>query len=147
MGGSVEQAIQLVSLAEQAQSVVFNVDLQEGLVVQANAGQMVQVFVNLLNNACDVSGSGGTVDIVGRAMKESVCLRIRDYGPGIAIADQQRVFEPFYTTKAVGQGTGLGLPLVYSLVKVHGGKITIDPSVTNGVCFEIVLPAVNALTD
>ncbi len=142
---SIEQAIQLVSLAEQAKSVRFNVSCHEALIVQANAGQMVQVFVNLLNNACDVSASGDTIDITGSQRKDNIIVSIRDYGPGIAVEDQQRVFEPFYTTKAVGQGTGLGLPMVYSLIKDHGGKITIDQSVSNGVCFEISLPAASSM--
>jgi Na+/proline symporter/nitrogen-specific signal transduction histidine kinase len=144
---SVEQAIQLVSLAEQAKSVNFNIRLDEGLLVHANAGQMVQVFVNLLNNACDVSDAGGTIDIEGWSGAEVVTVRIRDYGPGISIDEQQRVFEPFYTTKAVGQGTGLGLPMVYSLIVEHGGKIVIDQSVSDGVCFEISLPAMSSVID
>ncbi|MEM7257002.1 MAG: histidine kinase dimerization/phospho-acceptor domain-containing protein, partial [Pseudomonadota bacterium] len=98
---SIDQAIQLVSLAEQAKSVNFNVSMANGLIVQANAGQMVQVFVNLLNNACDVSDIGSTIDIYGDLQHDNVVVRIRDYGPGISVENHQRVFEPFYTTKAV----------------------------------------------
>ncbi len=140
IGSSVEQAIQLVTLSEQAKSINFDVSLEDSLVVYANSGQMVQVFVNLLNNACDASSTDGTISIVGKHRSDGVVVRIRDYGPGISVEEQQRVFEPFYTTKAVGQGTGLGLPMVYSLVKEHDGKISIDQSITSGVCFEIVLP-------
>ena len=144
LGSCIEQAMQLVTLSEQAKSINFDVSLNDSPVVYANTGQMVQVFVNLLNNACDVSGTDGTISITGLHRNTDVIVRIRDYGPGISIEEQQRVFEPFYTTKAVGQGTGLGLPMVYSLVKEHGGKISIDPSITDGVCFEIVLPAAPA---
>lgn len=140
----VTQAIQLVTLAEQARSVVFEVVIDSQLTVHADARQMVQVFVNLLNNACDVSGIGDTISIHGTKVKDKVVIRIRDFGPGIAVADQQRVFEPFFTTKAVGQGTGLGLSLVYSLINEHGGKINLDNSVSPGTCFEIVLPASTA---
>ncbi len=137
----VKQAIQLVTLAEQAKKIVFDVDFKTHLVVHANERQMVQVFVNLLNNACDVSRSGDKIVITGERIQDSIVIRIRDFGPGISALDQQSVFEPFYTTKAVGQGTGLGLALVYSLINEHGGRISIDNQVNPGTCFEIVLPA------
>ena len=78
-----------------------------------------------------------------------MCIRdsivtVRDYGIGIKPEDQSRIFEPFYTTKPVGQGTGLGLSLVYSLVSEHGGKVSIDPNVTPGTVFEVRLPVSSA---
>ncbi|MEM7259715.1 MAG: HAMP domain-containing sensor histidine kinase, partial [Pseudomonadota bacterium] len=97
--------------------------------------------------ACDVSDIGSTIDIHGDLQHDNVVVRIRDYGPGISAENHQRVFEPFYTTKAVGQGTGLGLPMVYSLIKEHGGRISIDTSVVNGVCFEVSLPAASSFID
>lgn len=69
-----------------------------------------------------------------------VVVTVRDFGPGISTIEQSRVFEPFYTTKAVGQGTGLGLSLVYSLVNGNDGKISIDNSVTKGTRFELLMP-------
>ena len=140
----VEQAIQLVTLAEQAKQINFEVDIKTPLLVHANARQMVQVFVNLLNNACDVSSVGDKITISAVEIEDRAVIRIRDFGPGIAVADQQRVFEPFYTTKAVGQGTGLGLALVYSLINEHGGRISIENNVTPGTCFEIVMPSADA---
>lgn len=137
----VEQAIQLVTLSEQAKQIVFDVDINSQLMVHANARQMVQVFVNLLNNACDVSKSGEKIVISGDNIEDRAVIRIRDFGPGISVMEQQSVFEPFYTTKAVGQGTGLGLALVYSLINEHAGRISIDNKVSPGTCFEIVLPA------
>ncbi|OED44573.1 hypothetical protein AB833_01345 [Chromatiales bacterium (ex Bugula neritina AB1)] len=136
----VEQAIQLVSLAEQAKNLKFDVMVESPLPVHANARQMVQVFVNLLSNASDVSKSGEPIVISGSPVDNRAVLTIRDYGPGVAPDDQNRIFEPFYTTKSVGQGTGLGLSLVYSLLKDHAGNIRVDPSIKNGCCFELTLP-------
>jgi len=68
-------------------------------------------------------------------------VSVRDYGEGISQEDQSRIFEPFYTTKPVGAGTGLGLSLVYSLVNEHGGKISIDPLVSPGALFEVRIPS------
>ena len=138
---SIEQAIKLVSFSELARSINFNINITQPLMVRANPGQMVQVFVNLFNNACDVSDSGGSIDISGNIDGDTVVVKVRDFGPGISSSEQSRVFEPFYTTKAVGQGTGLGLSLVYSLVNGNDGKISIDNSITNGTCFELLMPS------
>ncbi len=136
-----QQAIQLVRLSEQARHISFNTEFSEPLWVLGSERQVVQIFVNLLNNACDVSAPDGSVDIKGHSTGDTHVISIRDYGSGIAVEDQSRVFEPFYTTKSVGKGTGLGLSLVYSLVNEHGGRIAIDPGINHGTRFEISLPA------
>ena len=81
------------------------------------------------------------MDITGSSRDGMQVITVRDYGIGVKPEDQSRIFEPFYTTKSVGRGTGLGLSLVYSLVNEHGGKISVDSAVHNGACFEIRLPA------
>jgi len=137
----VQQAIQLVRLSEQAKYIEFNVEFNDAQWVSGSERQMVQIFVNLLNNACDVSEPNGVVDITGYSRDAVHVITVRDYGMGIKPEDQSRIFEPFYTTKSVGRGTGLGLSLVYSLVNEHGGKISIDPAISKGACFEIRMPA------
>ena len=137
---SIDQALQLVRLREDAQKISFNIDFEQSLPVVADAGQMVQIFVNLLNNACDVTDPGGQIDIIGAQTGNQVQVRVRDRGCGVPASQQSTVFEPFFTTKPVGQGTGLGLALVYSLVTDHGGRISIDPSIARGSCFEVLLP-------
>ena len=136
----IDQAIKLVSYSEVARSIDFNVSIKTPLLVMANSRQMVQVFVNLFNNACDASVSGDRIDVEGSIRGDMVVVTVRDFGPGISTIEQSRVFEPFYTTKAVGQGTGLGLSLVYSLVNGNDGKISIDNSVTKGTRFELLMP-------
>ncbi len=136
----VQQAIQLVRLSEQAKKIHFNTDIDGSLWMLGSERQVVQIFVNLLNNACDVSEPGGVVDIKGSTTDSHHVITVRDYGAGVKPEDQSRIFEPFYTTKSVGEGTGLGLSLVYSLVNEHGGRISVDPTVSEGACFELRIP-------
>lgn len=145
----ITEAIRLVSLAGQAKQIDIQTSVKESLIVHANSRQMVQIFVNLLNNACDASELGQKIEVSGTVESEdgaspTALVRIRDFGSGIPADAQPHVFEPFFTTKPVGQGTGLGLPLVYSLVTQHGGKITMDADVDTGTCFEIRLPLVTS---
>lgn len=139
----INEAIRLVQLSHEARQIQINVNLHDNLRILANPQQMSQVFVNLLNNACDASQSGDPVEIYGRRTGDKILITIRDYGVGIPEANRSRIFEPFFTTKAVGQGTGLGLPLVYSLITDHQGKITLTPVTGAGSCFELELPTAN----
>ena len=140
LNSCIEEAIRLVQLSHQAQQIHINTEFQSRLVVYANEQQMVQVFVNLLNNACDASSSGDTVEISGKDINHHAVVTIRDYGSGISADNRQRIFEPFFTTKPVGQGTGLGLPLVYSLINDHQGRITLLQGITPGTAIEIAIP-------
>lgn len=136
----VQQAIQLVRLSEQAKYVQFNTEFTSPLWMLGSERQVVQIFVNLLNNACDASANDGVVDIKGTTVEGHHIITVQDYGAGIDPVDQSRIFEPFYTTKSVGEGTGLGLSLVYSLVNEHGGRISVDTTASQGACFEIRVP-------
>lgn len=68
-------------------------------------------------------------------------IRVQDEGEGISPEIQEKIFEPFFTTKKVGQGTGLGLSMVYGIIKNHGGSISLDSQPHQGTCFKIYLPA------
>ena len=136
----VREAIQLLSLDEQAKNIEFRLELNEALPVTVNSQQLVQVFVNLLKNACYATPASLPIHIHGAIARHQVIVRIRDHGPGINAEQLSQIFEPFFTTKPVGQGTGLGLPLVYSILSQHGGKVVVDTEVTDGSCFEVSLP-------
>jgi signal transduction histidine kinase len=111
--------------------------------VRCYAGQLNQVFMNLLMNACDAMEGKGRIHIrtrvrVGpRGVVEGVRLEFRDDGPGIAPEVQARIFEPFFTTKPVGQGTGLGLSLSYGIVERHGGRMLVGSTPGEGTTFVI----------
>jgi signal transduction histidine kinase len=121
--------------------------------VAGQASEIEQILANLVTNAIDASEGGGTVTVeVTRVTSGSVSRRVRagsvfhrlaigDQGPGIPAADLARVFEPFYTTKAEGRGTGLGLWIVEGIVRDHGGWIEVDSRPGEGAIFSVYLPA------
>jgi CheY-like chemotaxis protein len=117
--------------------------------VAADPHQLQQVFLNLLLNAEQAvlgSGKGGeiVIRIAAGATKETVIVQVIDDGPGIAAENVGRVFEPFYTTKDVGQGTGLGLSVSYGIVQEHGGRLTVD-SQPGATIFTVELPVRSTL--
>jgi PAS domain S-box-containing protein len=111
----------------------------------ASAGELRQVFTNLLINAVDALPTGGKIWVdVGPAQHgETVCVTIADNGPGIPVAVQSRIFEPFFTTKA-GKGTGLGLWVSQGIVRKYGGAIRMrtspEPGHRTGTVFRVCLP-------
>jgi signal transduction histidine kinase len=118
--------------------------------VSCYAGQLNQVFTNLLMNAADAIGGKGKIRIRTFAKSSSKpsgpidCVRIEfhDDGPGMSPEVQARIFEPFFTTKPVGQGTGLGLSISYGIVERHGGRMLVGSAPGEGTTFVIELPLV-----
>jgi iron only hydrogenase large subunit-like protein/nitrogen-specific signal transduction histidine kinase len=113
--------------------------------VQIDQDQMMQVLTNLHKNAIEPMPEGGilTVDITGNG--EQVELTVSDTGIGIPEENKDKLFTPFFTTKKMGQGTGLGLPLIYGIVKMHRGQIVIESNADpakgpTGTSFKITMP-------
>ncbi|MEP7380353.1 MAG: ATP-binding protein [Gemmatimonadota bacterium] len=112
--------------------------------IDANAEQLIQVFMALMINAADAMEHEGTITVRTRrgiSRHEAVIAEVIDEGPGIARADLPRIFDPFFTTKAPGRGTGLGLSICYGIITEHGGRIEVDSAVGAGSTFRILLPA------
>jgi signal transduction histidine kinase len=105
------------------------------------AGELNQIWANLIDNAIDAIPQSGRVDIRAARERQRVVVRIVDNGDGIADAIRDRIFDPFFTTKPMGHGTGLGLDIVRRLVRHNGGEITVEsrPGRTE---FRVALPAV-----
>jgi signal transduction histidine kinase len=108
--------------------------------VRCYPGQLNQVFLNLLMNACDAIGKSGTIRITTRALPSGVRIEVHDDGAGIPPEIQGRIFDPFFTTKPVGKGTGLGLSLSHGIVARHGGRISVQSEPGHGTTFTIDLP-------
>jgi PAS domain S-box-containing protein len=110
--------------------------------------QLEEVLINLIKNAIHaMSPRGyGNVWIFSTNRGGHVVLTVKDDGPGIAKDVMARLFDPFVSTKPVGQGTGLGLSICYGIVKHHGGEILVDSEPDQGTNFQIVLPAVREAT-
>lgn len=103
--------------------------------------QLNQVFMNLIVNAAQaIEGKGEITIRTGRRGEDQVWVSVSDTGRGIAPDDLQRVFEPFYTTKPVGQGTGLGLSLSWGIVDRHHGRIEVSSEIGKGTTFTVTLP-------
>jgi signal transduction histidine kinase len=99
-----------------------------------------QVLTNLLRNAADATGRTGRVRVEGTRDAEHLRLRVVDDGPGMPPAVLQRIFEPFYTTKAPGKGTGLGLPISARIVEKFGGAVTVECPAAGGTVVTVTLP-------
>jgi signal transduction histidine kinase len=93
----------------------------------ANAGELNQVWTNLIDNAADAVGERGRIRVKAFKDGDRMVVEIVDDGPGIPREIRNRIFEPFFTTKEIGEGTGLGLDIVRRIVAGHGGEITFDP--------------------
>jgi PAS domain S-box-containing protein len=108
--------------------------------VSASAGQLRQVFLNLIVNALDVVGDNGLVRVETAVEGERAVVRVCDDGPGILPEHRERLFDPFFTTKPAGEGTGLGLYISHQIVRGHGGEISVDSIPGRGAVFEVRLP-------
>ncbi len=104
--------------------------------------QMKQVLLNLAMNACEAMPDGGRLRIsVGQAKTpRDMVIAFDDTGSGIPKENLSRLFTPFFTTKQIGKGTGLGLPIAYGIVKLHHGQITVRSEVMRGTTFTITMP-------
>jgi signal transduction histidine kinase len=94
--------------------------------VSLDQEQMTQILSNLIKNAIDAMPDGGKLTVKIEDDDQYVNFEVTDTGRGIKKEDQDKIFEPFYTTKGIGKGTGLGLATAYGIVKMHNGKLTVD---------------------
>ncbi len=110
--------------------------------VVVNREEIQQVLLNLILNAeqaMRATGSAGRLWLRTSASADGVTVELRDNGPGVPATVAQRIFEPFYSTKGVGEGTGLGLSIALGIAEAHGGSLALVPSDT-GACFRLTLP-------
>ncbi|MGE5318321.1 MAG: [Fe-Fe] hydrogenase large subunit C-terminal domain-containing protein [Chloroflexota bacterium] len=125
-----------ISLQTQVHDRIINLDYD----------QMSQVFTNLLKNAVEAMPStGGRIDVIINDSESEITIHIKDSGLGIPEENMSKLFTPFFTTKKVGKGTGLGLPIIYGIVKMHKGSISVKSNADSakgptGTTFTITLP-------
>lgn len=150
-GGQEPEPVNLAAIATTAahwvvkgleQRPEVELELPERLVVFGNAGQLHQVLVNLVQNAVDATAGHPhpMIRIDATSGSGHAWLRVRDNGPGLAERDLPHIFEPFYTTKDPGQGTGLGLWICYEIVEHHGGTLEAANGPDGGALFTLTLP-------
>ncbi|MDZ4723407.1 MAG: ATP-binding protein [candidate division Zixibacteria bacterium] len=144
---AIEETISFIEHQLHINQMELAVDFSPNLpIINGNAGQLQQVFTNLIINAMHASKPGSVIRVISRsspALGEfggAVEICIIDNGSGIAKENLKRIFEPFFTTKEIGKGTGLGLSVSYGIIKDHGGEITVSSILGQGTTFTIVLP-------
>jgi signal transduction histidine kinase len=140
----VDEAIHLLYLNKNAKPVDYQNQCPDNLYAIADTQRLLQVFVNLLSNARDASPKASPVIITSEENLQHVFIHVTDRGSGISKQHQEQIFDPFFTTKEAGEGTGLGLSLVYSIIEDLKGYISVespaDPTY-GGTRFTIKLPA------
>lgn len=142
----VRSTVTLVKNQIMLAGIRLEVEIQEALPpVLGSIRGLQQVFMNLLLNAIQAMPNGGGITIsVAAEPADFVRFDIRDTGVGMKADAIEHIFEPFFTTKAVGHGTGLGLAVVYSIVKRHGGQINVKSEIGKGTVFTVLLPVAKA---
>jgi signal transduction histidine kinase len=136
----IESTIKIIGHLFRPDRVRLHKDYTELPKIECYAGQLSQVWMNLLTNAAQAMGNKGDLWISSKIEGDNVVVKIRDNGPGIPEEILRRIFDPFFTTKAVGEGTGLGLSIVHGIIERHGGTIQVDSTVGEGTIFTVELP-------
>ncbi|MDQ3002546.1 MAG: ATP-binding protein [Fibrobacterota bacterium] len=116
---------------------VIDVRIQESASWNVNKNEMEQVFLALINNAIDAMDQKGRLEITCLDSQDQILLSFKDSGPGIPEAALKKIFDPFYTTKPPGKGTGLGLTIASEIVKKYGGTLGVESAPGAGATFTI----------
>jgi PAS domain S-box-containing protein len=120
--------------------VNVQLDLAKGCLVQGRENEIFEVLVNLIRNAAEALPDGGDIEVKAFKEADEAVIKVRDTGVGIAADDLPRLFQPFWSSKGVGIGKGMGLAVTHGLVKRHGGTISVQSEVGAGTTFTIRLP-------
>jgi signal transduction histidine kinase len=141
LNGILEESLRMVQLAVKSSSVEVIKEFQSVEKIQANVGEIQQVFTNLITNAFQaMDGKGGKLGLSTRLIEDLVEVKISDNGMGIPQKYLKQIFDPFFTTKNPGEGTGLGLNIVYRIVSKYQGTIDVESKEQIGTTFTIKFP-------
>ncbi|MGE0455514.1 MAG: ATP-binding protein [Vicinamibacteria bacterium] len=122
--------------------IKLRLELQDGApMVRGNENRLQQVFFNLILNAKDAMPRGGWLTLATNCEDEQVVVEVRDTGHGIRREHIKRIYDPFFTTKGLGRGTGLGLSVSHGILQEHGGAIFVESTPGTGTTFRVTLPA------
>ena len=135
----IEDSLLILSHKIKNASIEVKKDYPDRLYLDCLPGRISQIFVNLISNAIDAIDGGGSIKIALSYIEDQVVIEVTDDGVGINDEDISKLFDPFYSTKEVGKGSGLGLYIVYGIVVEHDGSIDVIPQ-NPGTKFKITLP-------
>jgi len=143
----ISNVLQLRAYDLSASNVQVTADLASDLpITTADAGQLQQVFLNLITNAeteMKLAHGKGKLLITTEQVDNMIHISFKDIGPGITKKNLERIFNPFFTTRKVGEGTGLGLSICYGIMKEHGGRIWAESEPGKGATFIVELPVIS----
>jgi len=143
VNGTLGQTIELLANYARINNIDIQTDFSESLpIIAADQAQLQQVFFNLITNAIDAIGQNGEIRVISEKKQDQILVHVQDNGPGMTEEQQRRVFDPFYTTKMTGKGTGLGLWISYSIIEKMGGTIAVHSRQGEGARFTVHLPIV-----
>lgn len=141
----VKSAARLLIHQKRGENIEFKIEAGENLpLINADEGQLQQAIIALATNAIDAMPDGGTLTFRAYAENGRVILEVQDTGIGIAPEDVSKIFEPFYTTKEIGKGTGLGLAVCYGIITEHDGRVSVRSALGGGTTFTLFLPIYKA---
>jgi signal transduction histidine kinase len=120
--------------------MAVKLDLADCGNILGQSSDLNQVFINLFINASHACENKGLLTIRSVKDKDNVIIYVQDNGKGISEKHILNIFDPFYTTKPLGEGTGLGLPISHAIIEKHNGIIEVYSEVNIGTCFKITLP-------
>ena len=121
--------------------VKLKVQVPEDIQIDLDPGRMQSVLINLMLNAVQAMESGGTLSVSAKQNnKEEFSFQVQDTGCGISEENISKIFDPFFSTKEVGKGSGLGLSIIYGIIELHGGRIQVTSKEGEGATFTIFLP-------
>jgi signal transduction histidine kinase len=137
----IRNAVKLLDATFRKEDVKYFINIkEEELWLKADSIQLTQIIFNLLMNAIYFSPKKGLVTIEAHKTKKNIVLKISDEGKGLTEEDLAKIFQPFFTTKPIGDGSGLGLSVVHGIVSSHRGNISAKNNKIKGAVFTVVLP-------
>lgn len=141
IAGKLREIVELLQRQATLRNIELSLELDQDLPpLTIDVTELQQVLVNLINNSLHALESGGHIVVQARRIEREVELTVTDDGPGIPASDLDHIFQPFFTTKPVGQGTGLGLSVCFGLVRGWGGTISVESEVGQGTTMRIRAP-------
>jgi C4-dicarboxylate-specific signal transduction histidine kinase len=135
-------------LGNRLSRISFESTVSDSLVIEGNSNQLCQVFVNFFQNALDAlsemdrENEDGFLKVSCESNEDWISIHFRDNGCGISEENREKIFDPFFTSKEVGHGMGLGLSICYRILNQHGVKMELESEVGKGTHFTLSFPVV-----
>lgn len=136
----IESTLKIANSAVVKANIIINKHFGDIGLVMCSPSKINQVFLNIITNSCQAMGQSGTLDISTKTENGFVVIAFKDNGSGMSEETQNRLFDPFYTTKTIGEGTGLGMSVSFKIIEEHGGSFDVKSELGVGTVISILLP-------